>query len=346
MLGAVVGLATTTMLFPGCSKEESPSIRAKTDHSYDPSARVNSFIERARSSTYQKSAEHFSADSAVWYVEAALNYSLADIRFNYADKFVDSITVQLSMGPGGAAAADVYAGFAHLFEQLSALNDNEYQLIVVDVLEHGHENGTLTAVYQLGLGAPKGAPNATYTVHNDYTWGKIGDIQPHLLCRCGTNTNIPEYCANKIIQQRINAANYYALLPGQYVTDVETWTVNWTPTHLPSKTYNVWAPPLQGPAPLGDGYRDSKTFSWRSNSTLPAGGGTCVQDTEMSFWTGNATQGTWSAITTIQGLHCPTKLFLSSNLMSHVYGVSGQPDWYMHTCQFTYGRIVYQGSQG
>jgi len=279
-------------------------------------------------------------------MESSLNYTLGNIGKAYNMSTVDSITVPLTLGATSTSNVVVYAAFENLVALLAPLNTEEQHIAVVDVIEPNQGAQEVIVRYELASGYQKGAPNSTYSTNNDHTWGKLGDVQPHSTCRCGANTVTPEFCANRIIQQRINAANFYSLSPVQYVTNVETWTVGWEPTDLSVKLYNFRAAPMQGPSPVGDGYRDSKTFSWRSNSTLPLGGGLCVQNTEMTYWTGNATQGTWSAITTIRGLHCPSKLFLSCNLASYQVGFPGPPDWFMHYCQFTYGQIVSQGTPG
>lgn len=335
-----VALGLCAAMLLGCAKE---SITPGASSKHGPRLRIVQFIEAAqehREGGSAKNGETFSTDSAVWYVEAALNYAYAQVGRGCLDLTLDSAGVSLPGGEDGIQAAAVYEAYNALAALIAPLTTEEQHVALVDVLEPLPGASSLLVVSTIGSGYEKGAPNSSYTAQQDFLWGSMA-VQPNTVCVCGQNPNSTAFCAEKTIQQRINAANLHPIGPDEYITDVETWNVNRHASSLSLRRYQYSAPEMQGPAPLGDGYRDTKTFYWRTNSILPPGGSTCVQDTEMSFWTGNASTGTWSAVTFIQGLHCPTKLFLGCVITPHSWAPLGTPgvSHRIHECAFTFGRI-------
>lgn len=276
-------------------------------------------------------------------MEAAANMSYAQIALSYTELALDSLTLPFASG-ASVANNEVYATYNALASVLAPLTNGSQHVVVVDVVEPAVGATSLTVIYQLGSGYERGAPNSTYTSVQDYKWGITFDIQPSSQCVCGQNPNSSDYCANKIIQQRIYVANVLGLSPGQYVTDVELWKVDRYLTDIAAKHYQYSDPLLAGPAPLGDGYRDTKTYFQTSSTSNPS---PCLQEGDMQFWTGNASTGTWSAITTIKAAHCPTKLLLSTYISSYTWLPPGSSFAnYMHECQFTFCRVAGGGGGG
>jgi len=314
---------------------------------YDPTDRILDFLQKVQSAHagVAKTGEGFSSDSAIWYMESSLNYTLGNIGKAYNMSTVDSITVPLTLGATSTSNAVVYAAFENLVALLAPLTTEEQHIAVVDVVEPLPGACAILVAVTIGSDYSKGAPNTAYSATSFHFWG--GFFSPSTQCGCAppptVQGSVP--CAHKIIEQRINAANFYALSPNEYVTDVETWYANQF-ENLSVRAFAMFRSNMLGPAPLGDGYRDSKLFSWKYGLTQ---GSACLSPSEMAFWTGNATSGSWSAITTIKNKYCPTKLFLGCTFNAWNTDAStfsppppsvptGSITW--HQPSFRFGRIV------
>ncbi len=342
-------MAATTLsaaFLGACKKEVEPTAPSPAqDHI---GARIKAFLQNAAEARQgtPKDGEAYSIADAVWYLEAGLNYATGDFRKAYNDLAEGSITVPLAFTGGQCSASSVYAAFNAALDALAPLTTDDQHVVLVDVVEPEEGATGLIVQYQIGSGYEKvnNPPNSTYTV--SHWWGNsLGQSNP---CDCTGNIDPNRRCANKEIEWRMNAANLYALQPGEYLTDVEIWRVNENSTDLSPavRRYRYDHPLLAGPAPLGDGHRDTKTFYARSNSspTEP----NCLPPASMQFWTGNATTGTWSAVMAIRNQHCPTKRFLSST--SEAFGwYTGSGSTYathrLHRWSFTYG-IIQAGAGG
>lgn len=332
-----------------CKKEVEPTAPSPAQHNVG--ARIKAFIRNAAEARQgtPKDGEAFTVTDAVWNIEAALNYAVGDYNKTYNELAMGSLTVPLPVANGQSTAASVYAAFNAALDALAPLTTDEQHVVLVDVVEPPPGAQALTINYQIGSGYEKAnnPPNTNYTV--SHWWGNPAG-QSSTPCDCTGNLDPSRRCANKEIEWRMNAANLYALQPGEFLTDVETWRVSENPsnTNQPAqphyRNYRYDHPTLAGPAPLGDGYRDTKTFYARSNSTPTEPN--CLPIASMQFWTGNATTGTWSAVMTIRNLHCPTKRFLSSTSEAHGWSSTGgsPPTIHrLHRWWFTYG-IIQSGS--
>lgn len=299
--------------------------------------RVISFINGAKASTQgiMKDGSNVSLLDAIWDVEAALNFTVGDLNTPYSDTSLDSLSFALDPDASSMTLTSVYSMYNAALAILEPLRTGEQHILLVDVTEPTTEANELKVFYQVASGYDKGAPNSNYGVNSDHLWGSA---PYNVQCQCGTNTNTFARCANKEIEYRINIANTIPIGPFEFVSDVEVWHMNRSGTNIPLRRYDIEDPIMAGPLPLGDGYRDTKTFLWKNWSLL---GGLCLQEGEMAYFTGSATQGTWSAITTIKALHCPTKHFLSCIIepatTSPLFPVNSVDYW--HRLRFTYGRI-------
>lgn len=342
LIPLMAATAVSAAFLGACKKEVEPT--APSPARTNVGARIQAFVHSATEARQgaPKDVAGFSVIDAVWNIEAGLNYAAGDISKAYNDLAEGSLSVPLSMADGQYTANSVYAAFNAAMDALAPLTTEEQHVILVDMVEPEEEATGLTVQYQIGSGYAKvnNPPNTTYTV--SHWWGNsLGQNNP---CDCTGSTDPNRRCANKEIEWRMNAANLYALQPGEYLTDVEIWTVRDQTTNIAQKKYSYLAPLLAGPAPLGDGYRDTKTFYNRTNSspTEPA----CLPPVSMQFWTGNASTGTWSAVLAIRNLHCPTKRFLSSSSEAYAWYTgsgSAEVQHRLHRWSFTYG-IIQSGS--
>lgn len=342
LIPLMAATALSAAFLGACQKEVEPTAPSPAQNNVG--ARIKAFIRNAAEARQgtPKDGEGFSVADAVWDIEAGLNYAAGDYSKAYNELAVGSLNVPLPMANGQSTAASVYAAFNTALDALTPLTTEEQHVVLVDVVEPEAGASELLVNYQIGSGYEKvnNPPNTTYTV--SHWWGNpVGYSNP---CDCTGNLDPNRRCANKEIEYRMNAANLYGLQPGEFLTDVETWTVRDQTTNTALKRYSYLAPLLAGPAPLGDGHRDTKTFYARSNSTPTEPN--CLPTASMQFWTGNATTGTWSAVMAIRNLHCPTKRFLSSNSEAHSWSSTGgsPPTIHrLHRWWFTYG-IIQSGS--
>jgi hypothetical protein len=342
-LGASLLLAALATLPSACSKEM--NVFPSKAGQYDPTPRIVAFLRKAQEyrSAPTKSSESLMADSAVWYVEAALNFSFGNLAKPYTWLVNDTLHVPLVGEDNCFQATAVQEAFNELADVIAPMTTDEQHVSLVDIIEPPEGATEIMAIVILAQGYNKAAPNSTYGPKDWYNYGLYNTATT--LCGCEPAPQQPRvvFCANKIIEQRINAANLSALNPDEYITDVETWKIR-NYTVLAAKELNPLLPLLAGPAPLGDGYRDSKTYTWRINTSSP-NPQICLSPTEMTFWT----QGTWSAITTIRSTYCPTKTFLNCTMIGFAGPLEAETSgslavWYWHFCDFRYGRIV--GSNG
>lgn len=329
-----LALVTCAALFLGCTKEPlAPSPSSVQKKNVTPL--VKRFVASAESQA--KSEGFYTADSAGWYIEAGLNYSQAQAWIECLDITADTITLSVPQTNSLVDADAVYDAFNDLSELLAPLTTTEQHLQMVDVVSFlGVTTLDLVVVYFIGSGYDKGAPNTIYSTANDYYFaGFVVSSQ----CPCGDNQSSSSHCANKIIQQRINTANVYPMQPGEYWWGVETWSVTNGATNIPNKNYYYLGSQMADPNDDNNGYRDTRLFASDVQHSLC---NTCVQNTEMSFFTGTATNGTWSAVQYIKSNHCPTKLFSHCNLIgtSEQVMIGGNPHTYLfHAGTFTYGYI-------
>lgn len=283
-----------------------------------------------------------SLDSLVWYVEAATNFQHGQAWLPYEALLSDTLTLHVPVLDDAVAASDAYDAFNQLSTALEGVNTEEQHLILVDVELDGlnGQGANLRVVRRVGSGYPKGAPNTTYSSTDDYRYFYPGSSQVGT-CPCGDNPASFSYCANGIIQQRINQANLYPLAPGEYWWGLETWVVGSLETHFPTKQYSVVDPAMVVSSnPCTDAHV-TRLFSYRDVNNL--GSNYCLNQDEMAYWTGNASTGTWSAVTYIKSTHCPSKLFSHCVISGGAYSSPPMPScgttWLVHVGQFTYGYI-------
>jgi hypothetical protein len=324
-------------MLSSCSKEPSGPLSATTLTKQDVTLRVERFVETATETGHSKSNGVIDADSAIWYIEAGLNYSAAQAWRDYTELTVDSIVVALDLSSGSVLQDLVFDAYNTLAAQLEGVPTENQHIHIVDVVEPSTATSDLLVRYQIASGYEKynNPPNATYP-SGYVAWWSTG-FTPNC------SITISER-ANTTIQNRINAANMYAMSPGMYWHSVESWTVTNYDTSIPAKNYWWRDPFMASTTPINGGYRESLLFSWKPGATT---GSLCLNHIEMGHWTGNATtNGTWRGITKIRTTHCPTKIFSSCVIVGGGQTIAnepGSPFYWFHGGQFTFG-VLSSGS--
>lgn len=185
-----------------CSKEESVQESPTSTNELDVTPRVRSFVEAARREAPAKSNATYSADSAEWYIEAGLNFSIATSWVECSATTLDSVEVALAESAGGYSNADVQQAFNNAHAQVSALlAPGLNHLVLADATLVGNGTTANLKVYLvLGSGYEK-ALNTTFT--NSWLWGDDSSF-PITSCGCGSNPGTGR-CAYKQIEGRVNA---------------------------------------------------------------------------------------------------------------------------------------------
>ncbi|MCW5899964.1 MAG: hypothetical protein KIT10_11915 [Flavobacteriales bacterium] len=207
----------SAVLITACRKEApGPALPGATSEAaqVNPTPRVKAFIERALAAD-AKSGGFLSVDSAVWYVEAALNYSMRRTWLDANELILDSMQVVVPVTDQRITAWDAGQAFLALSEALSA-NDQPgvSHLVVIDVSQGSAGVGlTLCATALVGSGYDKSL-NTSYGA-NDYfmAYGGLSS------CGCGPNQGGTGLCADKQIQNRVNFALVHPV--NSYWTDIE-----------------------------------------------------------------------------------------------------------------------------
>lgn len=329
--------ATCATVLASCTKEPSGPQGITPATTPDMTPRVERFVASAADENRTKSNGVIDADSALWYIEAGLNFSAAQAWRSFTDLRSDSVLLSLDISAGTVPDDVVFNAYGILAAHLDGVNTEEQHLYIVDVVEPAVASNELLVRYQVASGYEKynNPPNISYPS------GYIAFWSTGYSPSCAI-TVAPR--ANTTIQQRINSANTFPVSPGQFWHSVESWTVTNYETLIPGKNYWWRDPFLASSTPTNGGYRESLLFSWRNGA---ATGGLCLNNTEMAYWTGNAsTNGTWRGITKIRTTHCPTKVFSSCVLVGGgqtVINLPGSPLYWFHGGQFTFG-ILSAGS--
>ncbi len=133
-----------------------------------------------------KSSSEYTVDSALWYVEAALNYSYCIWDSSFAVQTFDSATISVSLKKdGNIEDTDVYTAYNDFVDSLEVHWDNISEttkhVIFVDVSVRSNSNGVvvLHLVSAMGSGSPTRL-YANFAADDDwYSWANLGG--------CGNN---------------------------------------------------------------------------------------------------------------------------------------------------------------
>jgi hypothetical protein len=140
------------------------------------SKRISSFVEQMNNPYNLKSDGKMDVDSAIWYVEAAMNYTFADIPELFSDTKVDTMEFVLNVRNGSCTETDLSALYQAVDLDIQAYCSTlgEYQLLGVDINMNDKVSGDLTVCLISGRGGYVD-PALTFR-SNDYwyAYGKMG----------------------------------------------------------------------------------------------------------------------------------------------------------------------------
>lgn len=218
-----------------CQKENDGTVSQSSDLEVLKVNRlVEDFIERTQRLDRTKSDEVLVADSAEWYLEAALNYSIAEAWIFTEGHWKDSLESILSLQNNEVNYAQVILEFSRLqSEIISETNEGDHVAFVdVKSVITDHEL-QFTVVVVRGSPGNK-ALNCTFPSSGYYWW-----TGPMTSCGCGSNNNGLGLCADKRIQACLNGS-LPPVSAGTYFTNVdEIWVSGLT---NPSIYYNCVMP--------------------------------------------------------------------------------------------------------
>lgn len=281
---------------------------------------VRSFVDHARGAAAPKAGATLSADSAEWYVEAALNYSLAKAWLEYNDVVADSAVVSVPLNDGEVSVTATYEAFNTLHALLATVEEEGVQhLAIVDVAakEAGAEL-RLEVRYLVGSGYEKGV-NASYGPNDAWSYWTLGPSN----CNCLSNTTPSNICADKRIQQRVQDAIRVPVGPYEYWTNIETWFL-YDFEDIDSKI--VWNQSYPNPDNTS-GKSNQDFLTYRCSQGVNCS--TCLESDDMS----HHTQGTYDVLQAVRSSYCPTK----TPMTVEITGDLGPGTLFFHSAVFTYG---------
>jgi len=305
-----------TLLWTACQKEALPDPGNSASVQEDLTPRIAHFVAQAtHSAGTPRSTNEFNADSAAWYVEGALNYSLAQAWLPYNELVNDSLVVSIPGTDGSVNETDAANAYVSLLGQLRQAIGADQHLVVVDAEPVVADAGLqLKLNYALGQGAERSALNSTYPSYTSllwYTQGGNSSCDPNHPSANG---------ADKTIQARV-AATMPILTYGQYYASVESWVVapygNYQITDFPNASNTS-----------GHSNQNNLIYSWSGGT-----GSYCLDASDMTFHT----QGTYDVMLLVKAARCPTKQLASISVQGDLAPCCGTFDF--HAVTYTYGKL-------
>lgn len=316
------------MTWTACQKEmESGPSNISTTQQEDLTPRIASFVGNAEhhSSGQQenRSTETFDQDSAAWYVEGGLNYSLTQAWLASETRTSDSISYTVPSSGGTVTVSDVEAAYLSLSDSLNALlQPGVNHLIVIDVTPVESTNGLQLKVrYVLGFGEERlGGLNTSYPPGTDLFYMTLAGQNN------SCSITYSALGADKTIQGRVNYT-IPLLAYGQYYASVETWYIDAFSSQddFPNHSYSAYSFPNPNNT-SGDATQDYADWIWSSG---PGSG--CIGASNLTYHT----QGSYDMMHTIHDAQCPTKSYASCRIDGDEAVGGGSFQW-LET-YYTYG---------
>ncbi len=303
-----------TLLWTACQKEVVPAPGVSSATQEDLTPRIAGFVAQATHQTASsRSTNTLNADSAAWYVEGALNYSLAQAWLPYNELVNDSLVVSIPGSSGSVNETDAANAYMSLLGQLQQAIGADQHLVVVDAEPVSTTNGLeLKISYALGQGSERLALNTSYPSNTALFFITLGN---------GQNSCCYGYFSAKgadmIIQDRISAT-IPLLAVGQYYASVESWTVSRGSTNIQAHFYSL----TNFPDPAGL----YKTF-FENLNVVPI---PCLGSSDMTKYT----QGTYDVMQWINQNHCPNKTPATVRILGD-FVTQLHVNW--HEVQYWYG---------
>lgn len=316
-----------TMLWTACQKEMVPAPGVTSAAQEDLDTRISNFViraeHRASAQSDPRSSGSYTADSAAWYVEGGLNYSLTQAWLSSNELVTDSISIVVPSADGAVSISDVENAYTALSGTIgNSVQAGENHVVVIDVDPVPNGNGLeLKVRYTLGSGDGRSyTPPALNTSYPSYTF-LLWYTQTS-----GSSCDPDHYSAkgaDKTIQDRV-AFTIPPLAYGQYYASVETWMV------APNGDYLITDFPNASNT-SGHSNQDNLIYSWEGGT-----GSFCLDANDMTFHT----QGTYDVMLLIKAAQCPTKQLASITVLGDLSG--GWETYDFHRVTYTYGKPQYR----
>jgi hypothetical protein len=266
-------------------------------------------MEYLRNNPHYKSGETMSVDSAVWYIEAALNYTYARAGNDFANVIGDSAKITIPAVGGEIAMDDLPVVYEQFLDSLrakyySVQSENKKLIMVNMVPGESTESGTEVMMYSA---TGEGAPTYIYGLFDstDYWyWG-------YYLGKCDIyqGQNVGEDATTQL-QYRINHPDI-AYPPGAYFTD-EFTTDYFSPWDYPDPN---------------NPYGYYRLFAYEF--TQPPTEHPCLSHEEMNYYL-------YEGVVYIMEDNKPDdKCFISGEVIWDIFGGVA----YCHRTRYTYGII-------
>lgn len=324
------------LLFFACRKTEVDPTTTGSSGAVDPRVLIKEFLSEVGHEVWaeDRSVEDISVDSAVWYVEAALNWSLTASERQFNDVVPDTLYMNVAMDGGLVSAASLQSAYAPLHTTVMGYTTDDQHVSLVDVEAEsvGVTEVVLRVVSFVCSGYERdNAPSATYA-SNDWRKFGLGGSGTTPACVCGSQPAQAVRCMDKEIEYRINAAN--PLGSGYAFINVVTWTITTSQTNLATRNYKYDDLFLANPNDPGNDECDESLTCWWHNGFGFCVDAICASPARQSYWT----TSTWTASTKIRQQHCYSKHFKVCTMGSTLVVVMGDLEpYYIHTASFSYG---------
>lgn len=216
-LGVVILLSSVIII--GCQKEAIIPDFSILEKSTDATPLVKAFIERAALQGADKRDVTLSMDSAEWYIEAALNYSLSEGWVSSDIHRKNTLVIELTCDQDGIRSSVVNSAYLSAVSALGSEWDQSEHLILADVILKDL-NGSLTLEIISLIGIRGGAKvlNTNFGT-NDYYYAML-EVSHPTNCGCGPNLNGLGKCSAKQIESRLNVV-LGPISPGEYFTNID-----------------------------------------------------------------------------------------------------------------------------
>ncbi|MBP9160219.1 MAG: hypothetical protein KBF49_05190, partial [Flavobacteriales bacterium] len=301
--------------------------------------RVQAFVSQAVHADPNRDEVLITSDSALWYVEAGLNYSFTNIVQEYNESVNDTAYYSIPVTTDGMVnasdASAAYNAFGAIISPSAVEGTSHVAIVDISSTNNG-SSIDYRAVYVVGSGYDRSGPNTNFGANAYFDWGTCASNN----CGCGPNNGGAGKAADKQIQGRINVPIPVGPNdPNPYWTNVENWEITaYEQTNIAGHVVNS----QDFPAPIssdnvssGDFVRDYKVFV----SSSPNNFSGCFDPTDMRFYT----QGTYDAIQSIRSNYVPTKLFAACLIDEDLLYCTGC-ELYWHRVRILYGKVNYPNS--
>lgn len=161
----LLGISISLILINvSCNKQHDDiDMRESQIDQMDPySQHISSKIQRFKADmeSHLKTGNDYSIDSAVWYVEATINYTYADTANNLMGLDMDSAFIQVSLTDGKVTTSSAAAAFDKFVDSLTVQYQNlpsqSGHLIFADIFPRDSTSGSVTfgMISAFGYGTP------------------------------------------------------------------------------------------------------------------------------------------------------------------------------------------------